>query len=182
MSKQSFDKAFQFITKAEGGYVNDPRDPGKATNWGVSWRAVRLRDADKDGSLDFDLDHDGDVDEWDIRLVTRSHAKLLFNEDYWRPCQCDAFPPPIALAVADAAYNQGPRTAIALLQKAAGVKADGKVGPVTRGAVNSADQTRLLGTYLLLRAHRYVQHPEIKTYGKGWMNRLAEVWKAGLDS
>jgi len=183
MAKKDFERAFSFIIQAEGDneFTNDPRDPGGPTRYGVSWGAVRLRDADKDGHLDFDLDHDGDVDEWDIRLVTRSHAKMLFNEDYWSPCRCDALPPPLSLAVADAAYNQGPRTAVALLQKAVGVTPDGKPGPITLAAVEAADRTRLLGSYLLLRAHRYTQHPEIRTFGRGWMNRLHDVWKECMD-
>lgn len=99
----------------------------------MSWRAVRLRDVDKDGLLDFD--HDGDVDAADIQLITRAHAELLFRQDYWDPCRCDELPPGLAIAVADAAYNQGPRTAGALLQRALGVTQDGIVGDKTIRAV-----------------------------------------------
>ena len=58
----AFERAFRLLLRAEGGYVNDPNDAGGATNHGISLRAVRLRDVDRDGHLDFDLDRDGDVD------------------------------------------------------------------------------------------------------------------------
>jgi lysozyme family protein len=183
----TFDRAFSRIVLAEGGaaFSDHPHDPGGPTKWGVSWRAVRLRDADRDGRFDFDLDFDGDVDADDIRLIERHHAEQLFAEDYWGPAGCERWPAPVAIAVADAAYNQGPRTAVALLQRAIGAasgRPDGIPGPRTRAAVEALGAAgrvpELLTRFAALRADRYRLHPRVDTFFRGWIARLIELDRA----
>lgn len=167
--------AFELIVLgSEGGaaFTNDSKDPGGPTRFGVSWRAVRLRDADFNGELDFDLDHDGDVDEWDIRQISLEMARDLFYTDYWVPSGGERLPPALAVATADAGYNQGPRTAVALLQRALKVKADGIVGPVTVVAAQEAHIHELLPTFGALRLDRYRSHPQVGEFFRGWARRV----------
>lgn len=171
----AFDEAFRQIVTAEGTrYVDDPSDRGGPTKLGVSLRAVKLRDVDRDGALDFDLDHDGDVDEWDIRLVTTDVARRLFLEEYWNACRCDELPPVLAIAVADSAYNQGPRTAVALLQRALAVFPDGIVGPVTLAAARSAG-SHALNRFLAHRLDRYRKAPSVESHFRGWALRVLRL-------
>jgi lysozyme family protein len=176
-------KAFRFILSFEKGtFTNDPNDPGGPTKFGVSWRAVKLRDKDRDGKLDFDLNNDGVVDERDIRMLTEPDAWRLFIEDYWN-LGGDKTPysltdiarvlPQMAFIVADGAYNMGPRAAVAVMQTALGRKADGIPGPMTQTAV------RIHGMSGLSRvlAHRLDHYRDMSTadiYFVGWARRVVE--------
>lgn len=65
----------QQIVDREGGYVNDPDDPGGATNFGVTIRTMRR--------LGLDLDHDGDVDKHDVQMLSRAQAVDIFIKHYF---------------------------------------------------------------------------------------------------
>ena len=65
----------QQIVDREGGYVNDPDDPGGATNFGVTIHTMRR--------LGLDLDHDGDVDKHDVQMLSRAQAVDIFIKHYF---------------------------------------------------------------------------------------------------
>lgn len=159
-----FDRAFAIVVDHEGGFVNHPRDPGGATNRGVSLRYARTR------GLLFDLDRDGDVDEDDIRLVTLDHARAAFHADFWRPVSGDELPPGLALLLFDAAIHSGAPQAAQWLQQAAGVKADGVVGPITRRA---AWQPGMAQRFHRRRIEALTRLPGWHAFGRGWATRLA---------
>ncbi len=83
----TFDTAVTAVLSYEGGYVNDPNDPGGETNWRISKRAYP---------------------NLDIKNLTRDQAIQIYRRDYWDSLECDRFPPLIAIALFDAAVNQGP--------------------------------------------------------------------------
>lgn len=178
-----FDEAFLWVVIAEGGFVDNPHDPGGATNRGVSLRAVRFRDKDRDGHLDFDLDGDGDVDEWDIRLVTESDAKRLYKEDYWslsgagrtHLLSCDSLPRRWGITVFDTAVLQGPRTAVALMQVAVGEVRDGILGPRTLMAVRQYPEAEGLARFASLRLKRMQRHPRVDEFFEGWSWRIVRL-------
>lgn len=88
-----FTQAFQIVVGIEGGYVNDPRDPGGETKFGLSTRAYP---------------------NLDIAKLTLEEAKLIYQRDYWDKCGCDILSWERALCVFDMAVNQGPGEARAL--------------------------------------------------------------------
>lgn len=150
----AFERAVGHVLDLEGGYVNDPADPGGETNFGISKRAYP------------------DVD---IAALTRDDAARIYYRDYWRPLRCGDLPADIALAVFDAAVNQGPSAAARMLQASAGAAVDGAIGPATLSAVRrawSADRRELLADYLSRRAARYATSPAFERFGRGWMRRL----------
>src|SRR5512139_3582688 len=132
-----FDTALKLVLELEGGFVNNPRDPGGPTFAGISLKAVvglKL----ENGQLEYDLDGDGDVDVDDILELKRRYesgdhslVENFFRERYWKLALCAALPFPLCVAHFDAAVNHGPAVAIMQLQKALRVDADGIVGPVT---------------------------------------------------
>lgn len=146
-----FDKAFEHVVGVEGGYVNDPRDPGGETKWGICKR---------------------DHPDVDIKNLTLDDAKQIYALRYWTPAKCEQLPWPLALFVFDAAVNQGVKPAVMLLQKALGTAQDGVLGNNTMAAVRKADQKELAALYMADRALRYTGTRNFDNYGRGWFKRL----------
>jgi lysozyme family protein len=150
----SFDKAFELVVGVEGGYVNDPRDPGGETKYGITKRSYP---------------------EEDIANLTLERAKYLYQRDYWQLAKCDQLPWPLAYFVFDAAVNQGWNNAVKLLQKSVGTVQDGVLGNNTLAAIKRADQKELCGIYMADRALRYTGTRNFDVYGRGWLKRLFVV-------
>ncbi len=180
---RGFDESLQAVLAWEGGYADYAADPGGATNHGITrqtlsrWRArpgrppPRRREGRAGGRR---------VSKADVRNLTREEAAEIYRAWYWEACRCDELPAPVALAVFDAAVNQGPSRARRFLQKAAGVTADGIVGPVTLGAVRGADATTLLRDLMARRALHYSALPRLATFGLGWFRRLFDIHRRAL--
>ena len=123
------------IVAREGGYVNDPDDPGGATNYGVTIGTMK--------SLGLDLNKDGQVDATDVRMLTRAQAQQIFVEHYFRRPRLSDLPPAVQASVFDMYVNAG-SNAIRILQRLVtrmGFHAtdDGILGPRTILAAAQAD-------------------------------------------
>lgn len=122
------------IVAREGGYVNDPADPGGATNYGVTLGTLR--------KLGMDLDGDGQVTAADVQRLSRDQAVQIFVADFYHAPHLDRLPEGLQPSVFDMYVNAG-ATAITLLQRLVsqmgfGCTVDGVVGPQTIGAVRNA--------------------------------------------
>jgi lysozyme family protein len=148
----NFDQAFERLIGHEGGYVNNPADPGGETKFGISRRAYPLED---------------------IKRMTLDRAKALYLRDYWGPAGCDAVPDGIKFDLFDLAVNSGITTAVRLLQNAVGVSADGVLGHVTLQAVNSMPVARLVARLNGWRLAFMANTPQFDTFGRGWARRIA---------
>lgn len=159
----TFDKALAFVLDKEGGptITDDPRDPGGLTRWGISKRAYP---------------------DLDIRNLTREQAAGIYLRDYWDRAGCGNLPAAVAFFHFDTAVNQGPGAAAKFLQLAAGVEADGKIGPKTLAAVQRARPADLLVEYAARRADHYGRLPHFPTYGLGWSRRLAACLALSLTA
>lgn len=91
--------AFRFVHEVEAGLVDDPKDPGGITNFGVSLRFLR--------GAGIDIDGDGEIDREDILKLTPEKAQAIYDAHFWKPAGCDALPDALSLAVYDCAVNQG---------------------------------------------------------------------------
>jgi lysozyme family protein len=145
-----FDTAFDRLLGHEGGYSNDPRDPGGETNWGISKRSYP---------------------HVDIKALTRDQAKAIYLRDFWEPLG-DAHPA-IKFQVFDFAVNGGLSVAIRKLQSAVGVADDGHWGPISAAALASMDPNDVLLRFNAKRLRFYTSLRLWPTYGKGWTNRVA---------
>ena len=122
------------IVAREGGFVNDPDDPGGATNFGVTIHTMRR--------LGLDLDADGDVDASDVQRLTRDQAEAIFVEHYFTRPHIDALPAVLQASVFDMYVNAGSH-AVKILQRLFNemrieVSVDGVIGPQTIAAANRA--------------------------------------------
>jgi len=122
------------IVAREGGYVNDPDDPGGATNFGVTIHTMR--------ALGLDLDGDGDVDARDVRRLTRAQAIDIFVEHYFERPRIAMLPEALQASVFDMYVNSG-SNAVRILQRllrdmGMDIAVDGVIGPQTARAAHAA--------------------------------------------
>jgi lysozyme family protein len=150
----AFDDAFMALLGNEGGYSNNPADPGGETMFGVTARVARA------------WGYAGDMK--DLPLDT---AKAIAKKNYWDMYQCDQFDPRIGFQVFDAAYNGGKPAQ--WLQQAAGVTADGVIGSITVAAVRAADPMKIIMRFAAYRLQYLGNLPTWPSFGHGWANRIA---------
>lgn len=147
-----FVRAIDRVLIHEGGLSDDPRDAGGRTRWGISQKTYPTLDIGK---------------------LTRADAIALYRRDFWAPIQGDALPPALAFQALDAAVNHGVGRTVRWLQRLAGVKIDGRLGPVTLSAIRGADEARLIERLLALRLELYAEHERFAVFGRGWTLRIA---------
>lgn len=146
----NFDIAFDRLLGHEGGYSNDPNDPGGETNWGISRRSYP---------------------NVSIKHLTREMAKAIYERDFWNPLG-DA-DPAIKFQVFDFAVNGGLATGLRKLQAAVGVADDGHWGPRSAAALAAMDKNDVLLRFNAQRLRYYTSLRLWPNYGKGWTNRVA---------
>lgn len=172
----------------EGGLVDNPKDPGGITDFGVSLRyALAEVKLHPDTVRFFDVDHDGHVDRKDIAGLTQDRAADIFHQCWWIPgWYANLQPDLIAWKCFDIAVNTGPNRAALLLQKALSatgspVPIDGSIGPRSVMAV-AAQAAKDKGAALLAAIRREqadfyrglaAREPDLKLFLKGWLNRAA---------
>ena len=154
-----FQRCIELILAEEGGLANHRRDPGGLTQYGISQRSYP---------------------DINIATLTRDAAIALYRRDYWNPVHGDELPAGLDLLLLDCAINQGPATAIKLLQEALGVTVDGIPGPITLTSARQA-MPGLLGEFCALRAWRYEINRHEDAFGKGWFRRLFRQFALARD-
>lgn len=122
------------IVTREGGFVNDPDDPGGATNHGVTIHTLRR--------LGRDLDGDGRVTENDVRRLTKREAVDIFVRHYFERPGLARLPDALQPQLFDMYVNAG-ANAVRILQRLLGdmnlpVTVDGIIGPETEAAATRA--------------------------------------------
>lgn len=178
MSEALFRRALAVVMEHEGGFVNDPADPGGATQWGVSLRFLRSL-----GTAVGDVDGDGDIDEADVRLLTIDRAAQIYRSHWWDRFGYAGLPPDLAVKLFDLAVNMGAGMAHRCAQRAArsvghALTDDGVLGPQSRALFARLDGSGLEGLLPALRseaAGRYraliAANPTLRKFEPGWLNR-----------
>lgn len=157
----TFDQAFQTILGHEGGYSDHPADRGGPTMYGITQAVAR------------EVGFKGDMRELPVDL-----AKRIYRERYWNPIRADDLPASLRLAAFDAAVNSGVGQAIKWLQRAAGVRDDGVIGPVTLQAVNQLDASALRMRMLAQRLRLMASLPSWPAFSRGWVSRVCSLMEA----
>lgn len=166
--RSNFDRALLLVLKHEGGYSNHPKDPGGATNRGVTqmtydnWRKDQHQPVRS------------------VKEITDAEIAALYRSRYWNAVRGDDLPAGVDYAVFDYAVNSGPGRAVRELQKAVGAVADGIIGPATL-ALAAADQPKHLIADICQRRLAFMRQLSTwSTFGKGWQARVDGVLASAL--
>lgn len=155
-----FDAFFEKLMKYEGGYVNDPKDPGGETKFGISKRAYPVLD---------------------IKNLTKSQARLIYLTDYYQPLHIGEFKDEkTAWQVFDFGVNAGVVRSAKTLQEIVKTRADGIIGKQTIEKSNLFAGLYPLWIYFKSERMMYYmdlteRNPKKIKFLKGWMIRTLEL-------
>lgn len=170
--KNNFDQCLKLVLAAEGGFSNHPKDPGGATNHGITlatlsaWRKSKSPDAVTTAA--------------DVEKLTREEACEIYRTNYWNLLRCDDLPSGVDLLVFDFGVNSGPGTSAKALQKVIGSEQDGSIGPLTIHAVGGKDRIEIITEFSTRRRELYPTFQNFDVFGAGWMNRTDSMEQTAL--
>lgn len=181
---QTVEEIAKSIVAREGGFVNDPDDPGGATNHGVTIHTLRR--------LGLDVNRDGAVNLADVQELTQDQATEIFITHYFHKPKIAQLPRPLQPSVFDMYVNAG-ANAVKILQRLLrdmgfDVAVDGVLGPQTLGATGcayAAAPAQMVDAYAVARRNYYFgladQRPASRKYARtragkkgGWIKRAEE--------
>jgi len=175
LPSRRFPDALAVVLAREGGYVNDPDDPGGETNHGVTAR-VYARWRKRRG-----------LPARSVRLIQPAEVAAIYDAEYWDPVQGDELLRlgfGVALVVFDFAVNAGVGRAIRLLQRTVGASEDGAFGPATLRALEAAAPNAFVAGYSRAREGFYerlaARRPPLRKFLRGWLKRVAIVEREAL--
>ena len=154
-----FNEIIEVVLHHEGGYVNDPDDPGGETNFGIAKRSHP------------------DVD---IKNLTKDGAKEIYKEVYWDKNKVESLPENLRHIAFDMYVNQGKSRGVKILQQAAnakgaGLKVDGGMGPMTIKAMDGVELQRVRAYRIKYYADLVTRKPDLEKFYFGWFRRGLEV-------
>lgn len=156
----TFDTAIDRVLGHEGGYINDPTDPGGETKWGISKRSYP---------------------HINIKDLTREGAKGIYLRDFWQKLNGDTLHDGVAYQLLDFAINSGIETAVRYFQRALHVADDGHWGPISQAAADALPEPDQI---MLLTAERLDFMTRLKNWphhGRGWVRRMALNLRYGAE-
>ena len=156
---KTFDEIIEKVLEHEGGYVNDPKDLGGETKYGITKRFYP------------------DVD---IKNLTIEQAKEIYKKDYWDKNRVESLPQNLWHIYFDMCVNMGKRTAVKVLQRAAvnkgrNIDVDGGLGPMTIGALKGVELDRVRAFRVKYYVDLITARPEQEKFFLGWFRRATEV-------
>ncbi len=170
-----FAAALAHVLAMEGGFDDDPADPGGPTNLGLTladlaaWRHVMLDATTRPALLAA------------LRALDAEAVRPIHFARYWRASRADALPPALAVMHFDCAVNQGVGRANRFLQQAVGTSVDGEVGPLSLAAAARVAPGPALAAYAERRRAHYRSLPTFVRFGRGWLNRVDKTLARAAD-
>lgn len=160
-----FEEAVEIVLKHEGGYVNDPKDPGGETKYGISKRAFPMID---------------------IKALTVENAKELYRVNYWNKINGDQLTNQMLAAnIFDFAVNAGIVQSVKTIQRVLNIQADGICGKDTIAAINNFPNPKILNEQFAVKRFEYYKeiiqkNPGLSVFLKGWKARCSHFITEGI--
>jgi lysozyme family protein len=170
-----FERALAHVLEMEGGWDEDPYDPGGPTN-----RGITLAEFARHRGIDLTSANFAAL-KAELKAIPPATVRRIYHESYWQAASCPELPPPLALFHFDAAVNQGVVGAARMLQQAVGAEIDGEIGPLTLAAVAARPVEEILTVYADVRRRRYRALPTFWRFGRGWLNRVSATLDLAND-
>jgi lysozyme family protein len=178
MTSSALAASLPFIMSWEGGFVDDPDDPGGRTNKGITqatydrWRTRQGQPAR------------------DVKVIGDDEVQAIYEAFYWIPARCNLLRRKLDLIQFDTAVNMGTNRAVRILQTALGCGVDGVFGRETQDAAGACDVGSAMIAHCDIREGIYrrlpERNPKLKKFLKGWLNRLnalrAEIGLPGFEA
>lgn len=165
MVAQNWNVSLAAILAEEGGFADNPGDPGGATNMGITratLAAARGRPVSRD----------------DVMMLERVEAAQIYQARFWDAIGAQDLPSGLDLALFDDAVHSGPRQAIKDLQRALGISEDGVIGPQTRAALEGQAMAAVIAALSVARLTRLKKLSHFSLFGRGWTRRIQRIARA----
>lgn len=174
----NFKPAMETVFKEEGGYANVYQDKGGATDYGISLGFLKSLGSSGD------LNHDGVVDERDVKTIGKDKAREIYKKEFWDKQGYGRIHNEImAAAIFNFAVNMGCSTVNKLVQKSINLhaekqilKEDGIFGDETIRALNASNPLKFMLFFRSFVTWRYIQitekNPSQKKFINGWLKRV----------
>jgi len=151
----NFEIAVTLTIQHEGGYTNNPADPGKATNMGITQE---------------------DLPNQNIQELTQAQAIAYYSEHYWKSLYSEIEDQHVANKLFDLGVLFGVGTAVQMMQGVLKLTVDGVFGPATLAAVNESEPLSLLTAYKTVMVQHAIDiggaHPQERQFVVGWIRRV----------
>lgn len=157
---ENFQKIIPWVLSDEGGYTNDPDDPGGPTKFGITLYDYKKWTGNPHAAAE------------DVKDMPESMAHAIYRKYYWDSQQCDKMPTGVDYFLFDSGLLHGIGASKRWLQLAVGAKQDGDIGPKTLEAVSKADPSKVLVEMEAVRRRYCKSRPGWKKFGQGWTNRV----------
>jgi lysozyme family protein len=156
MSANNYQNCLDLVLKSEGGWVNNPADPGGETNLGVTKRVWEEY-----------VGHPVQT----LKNLTKADVAPLYEQKYWRPTYGEVLPRGLDFLCFSMGVNAGPGRSVKLLQSAIGCIPDGSIGPNTMAKIRESNVATLINQFSESRRgyYRSLNKPQFE---HGWLNRV----------
>jgi lysozyme family protein len=166
--KKNFERSLEMLLHHEGGFVNHPKDPGGATNLGVT-KAVYENWVGREVSIE------------DMKELTHEDVAPIYKKKYWDRLKGDDLPSGLDFAAFDWGVNSGTGRPAKVIQRYVTAAQDGAIGNKTLGLIAENNPADIIQYLYQQRQKFYERLKTFETFGRGWTRRNQETLKAALE-
>ena len=167
MASENFDRCLTLTLGFEGGYVDNPHDPGGATNLGIT-RAILAKVRGRP------------VAKAEVMALTRAEASGIYRRLFWNSIAADTLPLGVDAALFDLSVNSGPGRAIRALQTALKLPVSGRLENSALIAAAAMPAGQVVRAICAGRLSFLQRLKNFSFFGRGWSRRVQAVERAAL--